>query len=347
MAGVATGDLDLTDPDVTVRECGSCDGIVTGRFDSAQGVARLACDYCNAVDLVPRAAAPARAEPDVTAYRGEGPTPRRPRPLALDLGAPPSGFTGRERPEPIRAAWRAEKKAAVTDDDEDARAAWEHRLTWLASSASGHSVRARDAVAARAVLESALALVRTPAYRALLLARLARLAVQAKALPLARAWLAQVAPHLRAPELTTDVRVAEAFVARADSGPAAVLALLGRGDDVDAFAGPVRFLAVALRADAHEQLGEHAAALAAWTAGAKAGGQLLGSYAALYGLAPATRRRALRRGFVALAVLVAAFWALFVYVRDLARGAPVSMGPVAVLAVALVVAVLMKVSRRR
>ncbi|HRG99417.1 MAG TPA: hypothetical protein PLR99_24390 [Polyangiaceae bacterium] len=340
-------DVDLADPGVTVRECSSCDGVVFGRFDSPEGLARLVCDYCNATDRVARAGAPAPAEPEVTAYRGEGPTARRPSPLSLDLGVPPSGLTGREPAEAIRAAWKAEKKAAVADGDEDARAAWEHRLTWLASSASGHGVRARDAVGARAVLESALGLVRTPAYRALLLARLARLAVQANGLPLARAWLAQIAPRLRAPEVTTDVRVAEAFVARADGGPAAVLELLGQGDAVDAFSGPVRFLAVALRADAHEQLGEHAAALATWTAGAKAGGQLLGSYAALYGLAPATRRRALRRGLVAIIVLVAAFWALFVYVRDLANGAPVSMGPLAVIAVALVVAILMKVSRGR
>lgn len=338
-------DVDLADPGVTVRECSSCDGVVFGRFDSGDGAARLRCAYCGTDDRVLREAAPASAEADTTAYRGEGAARRRAQPLILDLAVPPAGFTGRERAVAIRAAWRAEKKVAVSDD-EDARATWQHRLTWLASSASGHAVRARDAVQARATLESALVLVRIPAYRALLLARLARLAAQAKAVALARSWLAQVPSPLRAPEVITDVRVAEAFVARVDGGPAAVLEILGRGATADSFSGPVRFLALALRTDAHEQLGERAEALATWTAGAKAGGGLLGSYAALYELAPATRARALRRGAVAIIVLIAAFWALFTYIRDLVRGDPVSLGPLGVVAVALVVGIIMKVSRR-
>jgi hypothetical protein len=254
-------------------------------------------------------------------------------------------MTGREKRDALRKAWVEAKTSPVPDDDE-ARATREYRLVWVASSLSGLALREKELVRARSVLEAALEKVEIPPYRAMLLARLARLAAQSKAVPLAQAWLGRVPPKMRAPEVVTDVRVAEAFVAREEEGPRGVLDVIGHGDAASAFSGPLRLLAVALRTDAHEKLGEHKEALATWTSGAKAGSLMLGSYAALYGLAPETRKRAFRRGYVALVVLVAVLWAVVSLLRTTSAGEPMTLAPFVVVGVALVVALGMKATRR-
>ncbi len=308
----------------------------------------LSCGYCGTEDTIERAPEPTSGDGGESAYRGK----ERPRegarrpPITMDLTIPPPGFTGKEPVETIRAAWLSAKAAPVPDEGHE-RDLRDYQVTWLACLESAQRLRARDAVRARAVLEAALDLVEQPSYRALVLARLARLAVQAKSAELAKGWLDRVPAKLRAPEVTTDVRVAEAFVAREVEGPRAVLEILGRGADLDALAGPTRLLAIALRTDAHEKLGESKEALAAWTAGAKAGGMGLGSFAALYGLAEGTRKRALRRGALALCLLFAAFWALFVVLRANHNHEPMPLAPLAVIAVALVVGLVLRASRSR
>jgi hypothetical protein len=344
-------DFDVTALDVSIQECAGCNEPVSGVV-AADGTVAVTCTYCGREDLLTSTRGRKDRDEDAhessegaSAYRGKARSAAgRATPLVLDLGKTPPEFKGRDGKEAVRKAWLEAKRAPRAEDAD--RGDHDYKLTWLAATSSGWNVRAKEAVRARAVLESALDLVETPAYRALLLARLVRLAASAKATPLGRAWLARVPRRRHAPEVKTDLLVAEAFLAREESGPRAVLDLLGHGDAVDSFSGPLRMLAVALRTDAHEKLGEHALALANWSAGARAGGATLGTYAGLYGLAPETRKRALRRGYVAIVTLVAAFWALFSFARGVLNGGEVSLFPVAVIAVALVVAVYMKVSRR-
>lgn len=332
--------FDLGALGLTIRECASCNEPVSGAIAS-DGATSLVCGYCGREDTIsivrPRGDGEA-----VTGYRGKAEGARgRGKALVLDLGRPHPRFSGRPTEEPIRAGWLAAKGTAPGDD----RADHDYWLVWLATGTSAWAMRRKENVRARAVLETALDLVETPAYRALVLARLARLAATTKAPALARAWLA-MAPSSRAPEVTTDLRVAEAFVAREEGGPRALLDTLGAADS-DAFTGQVRLLAFALRTDAHEKLGERALALATWTAGARAGGATMGSFAATYDLAPETRRRALRRGGVAIVLLLAAVWALFSVLKAAFAHDPVPLLPAAVVVVALFVAIVMKVQRGR
>lgn len=343
--GAAEDLFDLTDPDVSVRECAQCHEPVAGRI-SPDGTVNVTCGYCGREDAVAALVRPSGEGSGESAYRGKdrGASGRK-LPLTLDLSKPPPGMTGREKRDALRKAWVEAKTSPVPDDDE-ARATHEYRLVWLAGSLSSAALREKELVRARSVLEAALEKVEIPQYRAMLLARLARLAAQSKAVPLAQAWLARVPPKMRAPEVVTDVRVAEAFVAREEEGPRGVLDVIGHGDAASAFSGPLRLLAVALRTDAHEKLGEHQEALATWTSGAKAGSLMLGSYAALYGLAPETRKRAFRRGYVALVVLVAVLWAVVSLLRTTIAGEPMTLAPFVVVGVALVVALGMKATRR-
>ena len=337
--------FDLVDPDVSIRECAHCHEPVSGRT-SPDGTVNVTCGYCGREDAVAALVRPSSEGAGESAYRGkERGASGRKLPLTLDLSKPPPKMNGREKRDVLRKAWVEAKTAPVPESDEE-RAAHEYRLVWLASSLSGLALREKELVRARSVLEAALERVEIPPYRAMLLARLARLAALSKAVPLARAFLARVPPKMRAPEVVTDVRVAEAFVAREEDGPRGVLDVIGHGDAVDAFSGPLRLLAVALRVDAHEKLGEHKEALATWTAGAKAGSLMLGSYAALYGLAAQTRKRALQRGYVALVVLVATLWAVVSLLRTTIAGEPMSLTPFVVVGVALIVAIGMKVTRR-
>jgi hypothetical protein len=245
--------------------------------------------------------------PTSSAYRGRVPAATRAR-LSLDLAKPPPGFTGREKQATLLKAWTETKLIAQDEPGEN-----EYRITWLACATSATFIRSGEPIRARATLETALAITREPSYRALLLARLARCAASAKAPALARVWLGLVEPQLRAPEVTTEIRVAKAFVAREEpGGPEAVLEALG--SEGKPLAGHARHLATALRTDALEQLGRVHEADATWRAGTQAGALAIGSYAGLYGLAPKTQSRSVRRLIAVLSLILLLLVLLFLLV---------------------------------
>jgi hypothetical protein len=343
------GMVDLAAVDVVVRECATCDAPVFGTPHA--GVAELVCGACGAVDAVPSSRGrrpPASADaPGPTAYRGRL-RAKDGKLLPVDLAERPPGFERVRTVAALEAEWRREKRAhserenATGDDDRIAR---EHRLVWLATTLAAERWKKRDALRARAVLETALSQLTAAPYRAIVLARLARLACLSKGVALARLWLSELPPGKLPPEVVTDVCVAEAFVAREEGGEAAVLERLGDGSAADAFAGPARHLAAALRIDALEKLGRRRDATAAFQDAARAGGVALGQAAAAYGLARLTRKRAVVRGVIASITLALTLASAYAAIAALLAGDGHVLPPFLVLFACLAVAFILRGSR--
>jgi hypothetical protein len=290
--------IDLRDPRLRVLECASCGEPVAGV--PMGGRVSLACGYCNADDereLVTAKATEATEAP----YRGRMRTAGG-RPLPYDLTRPPNGLEHlrsvrvralvRALPK-VRAALVDAKRDLVRGEPED-----EFRVLWLAATGANAYLLKGDKVRARAVLETALEVLNVPAYRAMVLARLARMAAIDGATALAEKWLGLTPRGTRVVEAESDIAVAEAFIARARNKPREVLDAIGTRHTQSDFVGPARALAIALRVDAHEQLGERAEAYAVW---------LVGKYphtvAQSLGLCPETRRAAQVIGSFALLFL--------------------------------------------
>ena len=207
----------------------------------------------------------------------------------------------------LRALLASERKRiAELDAESEERIVSEHRIVYGSAVASNVYRTKHDHLRARAVLESALETVREPAYRALVLGRLARLAAFEGAPELAERWLSAM-PELRVAELDTDVRVARAAVARAKSDPKAVLEALG---PEPAFVGASRTVAMALRVDAHERLGDLREARRVYRRGSRGNAFAFGAAINTFELAPRTRKRTVVVGVLAIGVLVLAFLAL-------------------------------------
>ena len=108
------------------------------------------------------------------------------------------------------------------------------------------------------------------------------------------------------------------------------LVLRTRGDidgvlrvTADEFVPPYKWLAVAMRMDAFERRGDHKMAYGVWNAVARNGGQQMLANARLNGLAPITRRRIVRMGFMAIGCIVLLLGALLTLLQSITEHSPI------------------------
>jgi hypothetical protein len=181
----------------------------------------------------------------------------------------------------------------------------------------------RDWLLARAVLETTEESLSIPAYRTLVLTRLARIAASYDAPDLAEKWLSMCPQGLRVPEISSDMQVARAMIARSRGDHTAVLDTLGHEKRPVTMAGNARWFAAALRIDAYEKLGDAAAARRVWHI-EELGYQnatMLATVARMYDLAPAARERARRHRIIVLAALLTALCAAVASLGSVPGGA--------------------------
>ena len=296
--------FDLRSSQTRILQCTRCDEPVAG--EGWAGRVTLPCGYCGFEDM--RELSAARAlEDDAKPYRDARRGSRAPG-LQIDLQHPPrildvpaSKLATLAK---LRERWLSAKRAPLPANDVKEgvdRASQEYLLLWLAASVASHHVHAREYLRARAILETVLELVTQPAYRALVLARLARLAALSEAPELGAKWLDAAPVGLRIAEVTSDLKVADAMLARARGDYHAVLEIVGQRDTADEYVGTARFIALALRIDAHERLGDPTAATALWKSSIRGNAVIMGQTAAQFQLAPRTRARSSRRALVGLA----------------------------------------------
>ncbi len=182
----------------------------------------------------------------------------------------------------------------------------ELRATWLAATIARIRGATGDPVRERAVLEAALAQLAVPAYRALVIARLARSAAFAGHVELADQWLSLVAEPIEIGAVDDDVTVARALLLLKRGRLAEVIELLGDDDEGHDFAGLVRPFADLLRIDALERSRRGYAAYVLYRKAIKRHGAIpLQGLVMYYRLGMATRRRILATGFVVMLVIVA------------------------------------------
>lgn len=321
---------DLRAPRLRILECGACGEPVWAEPTGA--TLRLHCGYCGHDD-VRELAPPPSVEATDDAYRGTV-TRRRSRPVQVDLSTPPPGVPRRANVKLMRAALAAARtELAALDADAETRADVELRVLFSSAVLATEYIRKHDLLRARAVLESALETHRTPAYRALVLARLARVATLSDAPELAERWLDAIPQDLRIAEVGCDVRLARAMLARARGDAKQMLEELG---SEASFVAASRPLAMALRVDAHERLGELREARAVYRRGARGSALVFGAAINAFALAPKTRRRTIWVGGFAIGLIIFACGALGLGLRGQLLEA------IAVMLLALVAAIALK-----
>jgi hypothetical protein len=216
------------------------------------------CGYCGAVHEVAARVDRALLAPQ---YRPPISEDARLKLLRQQAGrpmTPPSGLEAvlhggeisRHRIDEALLVWQATRREIKIAGSPDAA----ERLLYLTLALQ--NAVARDPDRQRALLESALDALTLPRHRQLVLAALSRLAVRAGDLRAAREWLAACDP--RAEDLHADsaYRLAAAFHATARREHRQVLAVLGEaGTDVP-FSMAMATLALLVRANAHERLGD-------------------------------------------------------------------------------------------
>lgn len=283
-----------------ILECTGCSQPVWS--EPAGGRLTLHCGYCGLDDVreLSSLAAPSATAESYRGARGS----RQSRRIDVDLTRPPKGVGKASTVDTLRKVIDVERKRlAEIDADSDERSACEHRLVYCSAALSNQYRSKHDHVRARAVLESALETVREPLYHAIVLGRLARLAAFEGAPDLTERWLAAL-PEVRVAELDTDVRVARAAMARAKGETKTVLDVLGAEQG---FVGASRHVAMALRADAYERLGDLREARRVYRRGSRGSALAFGSAVNTFELAPRTRKRTIVVGVLAIGIIVLAF----------------------------------------
>jgi hypothetical protein len=128
-------------------------------------------------------------------------------------------------------------------------------ILWLALALADAEHRAGHALAARAVLETALDLLGDAGHRHLVMCRMVKHAVRDGDLRSADAWLAECDPASEVLELDSAYRHAEAQIHTAKQDSQAVLSVLGAERDDIPTAPAFELAFVRLRIHAHESLG--------------------------------------------------------------------------------------------
>jgi hypothetical protein len=282
-------------------ECGAChQPIAVPRGEAAK------CGYCGA-----SFASPTPVPPDAPDGAGDR--------LLFDLRRSPAGLEdlgerpGKQRLPALRGAWEATKSALAGAHS----SADEFRAAWLAATLGRIYGVTGDAVRERAVLEAALSQLVVPAYRATVIARLARAAAFAGHVDLAEEWLSVAPDHVGIAEIDGDVTVARALLLLKRERFAEVLFLLGEDDEGSAFSGLSRPFADLVRIEALERTGRGYAAYALYRKAIKVHGAVpLQGLVMYYRLGVKTRAWILATGFVVILVILAllvACWRLLTY----------------------------------
>ncbi len=141
------------------------------------------------------------------------------------------------------------------------------------------------------------------------------------------------------PEVASDVKTAEGLIARARGDHKGVLRAIGERDTASDFVGPSRFVALALRVDAHEKLGERRLARQLWISYSRGNAFVLQGTAAALGLAVETRRANQRRALVVLPVGFVTLWALVTMILRIIDHEPVGTARLVVGVVGFIVVV--------
>ena len=294
---------DPTSTTLRILECAGCSQPVWA--EPAGGRVTFHCGYCGLDDMreLSSLAAPSQTEESYRGARGS----RRSRRIDVDLTRPPKGIPRAPTIGALQKLTESERKRiAEIDAESDERSVCEHRLVYCSAALSNQYRIKHDHVRARAVLESALETVREPLYRAIVLGRLARLAAFDGAPQLTLRWLAAL-PEVRVAELDTDVRVARAAMARTRGDAKAVLEALG---PEQGFVGASRNVAMALRVDAYERLGDLREARRVYRRGSRGHAFAFGAAISTFELATRTRKRTIVVGVLALGIIVLAFLSL-------------------------------------
>jgi hypothetical protein len=210
------------------------------------GAVVIHCDGCGHEETRDLTLDAPSAETRAVAYR----EPARPRhhegaPLVLDLDATPPGHSTASLSEESLYAL-LERQPSASEDF--VAAEWERvwYATWLSYILASRGELSR----ARAALESTLEVIHTPAYRTLLLARLAQHAASLGATGLAKKFL-KARPRIAHVHLDSEVRAARALIAYAKNEFVLVLTLTGDETAGAGFSGPAALVAVALNMDAN------------------------------------------------------------------------------------------------
>jgi hypothetical protein len=218
---------------------------------------------------------------------------------------PPPGlerFSGGRQKDALRAVWK-ETKAVIADEHD---ADTEHRAVWISAMSAAIFARSGDALRERAVLETALESTTIEIYRAMIAARLARVAARGDALDLADAWLESAPKRTGLPEAESDLEVARALVAHRRGDLDAALSSVGPHPSTSAIVGGARVLAAALRIDILERRGEKVAAYKLWREALGTHGmRVVIAVAKQFELAPKTRGRSHGVALTALAACAA------------------------------------------
>jgi hypothetical protein len=275
----------------SLTECEACHQPIA----VARGAAATTCSYCGASSVVPAPVAPDDA--------GDGGDL-----VLFDLRRCPAGLEdlgerpGAPRLPVLRRRWEDTKSALSGPHS----VADEFRAAWLAGTlARIHGVTG-DAIRERAVLEAALSRIVVPAYRAVVIARLARAAAFAGHVELAEEWLSIAPEPSGIAEIDGDVEVARSLLLLKRGRFAEVLSLLGDDDEGSAFVGLARPFADLVRIDALEKSGGGYAAYALYRKAIKVHGAIpLQGLVMYYRLGVKTRRWIVGTGFVVMVVIVA------------------------------------------
>lgn len=286
----------------SLTECGSCHQPVA----IPRGAEATKCGYCGASSGAPAPVSPDDLEDDGARLRFD----LRRVPAGLeDLGERP----GKQRLPALRSAWEATKAALAPPHS----AADEFRAAWLAATLARIYGVTGDAIRERAVLEASLSRIVLPAYRAVVVARLARAAAFAGHLELAEEWLSLASAPVRIAEIDGDVAVARALLLLKRDRFAEVLSLLGDDDEGSAFAGLARPFADLVRIEALERSGRGYAAYALYRKALKVHGTIpLQGLVMYYRLGVRTRAWILATGAVVIVVilgLLVVCWRLLTY----------------------------------
>jgi hypothetical protein len=317
---MTASEFDLRDPHLRILECTSCDEPVSAPQHER---VTLRCGYCGFEDQ--RELAPLRSsEEERSVYRSASQSTQS-RKLRMDLDSKIAGLP-RFNPVPAARKLYLERKRALagsTTEDTLARTTLEWELLHVTAVLAALYVLNRDWLLARAVLETTEESLSIPAYRTLVLTRLARIAASYDAPDLAEKWLSMCPQGLRVPEISSDMQVARAMIARSRGDHTAVLDTLGHEKRPVTMAGNARWFAAALRIDAYEKLGDAAAARRVWHI-EELGYQnatMLATVARMYDLAPAARERARRHRIIVLTALLTALCAAVASLGSVPGGA--------------------------
>ncbi len=220
------------DFEVRTLECASCGGPI----EAPKQGGHTRCTYCGATNVVERRSADERAhrKPSMaeevarlSRLKSQLQNPlsghiydleRRP----MDFGhIDPMGSSGFAR---LKSIWDQAKNAATAPSGSEL----DRRLCWTALRLADHYRRNRDAIHARAVLETALDRVGDAGLCNLVRCRLASEAVFERDLPSAHGWLDECDAAPEVVELDSAYRESLARIRNAERNPSAVLDVLGR-----------------------------------------------------------------------------------------------------------------------